>query len=87
MLNRYNTNIHDFHVAAHLHHYRRSSWLPMEGEGANTRDMISPSTSLLLLDWEEEAEEEEKGLEMVDGETDWPRFWNEELDWMLLNLT
>ena len=59
----------------------------MEGEGAKAKDMISPSTSLLLLDWEEEAEEEEKGLEMVDGETDLPRFWNEELDWMLLNLT
>ena len=58
-----------------------------EEKGAKAKDMISPSTSLLLLDWEEKAEEEEKGLELVDGETDWPRFWNEELDWMLLDLT
>ena len=54
----------------------------MEGEGAKAKDTISPHTSLLLLDWEEE----EEGRELVDWETDWPRFWNEKLDWMLLDL-
>ena len=74
---RYTNIPYDFHITAHLHIYRRSSWLPMEGEGAKAKDMISPCTSLLLLDWEE-TEVEEKGLELVDGATDRPKFWNEE---------
>ena len=48
---------YDFHITARLHNYRRSSWRLMEGEGAKAKDMISPSTSLLLLDWEEVEEE------------------------------
>ena len=53
--------------------YRRLSGLPMEGEVAKAKGMISPRTSLLLLDcWEEE-----EGRELVDGETYWPRFWKE----------
>ena len=68
ILNQY-TNIYDFHITARLHIYRRSSWLPMEGEGAKAKDMISPRTSL-LLDWEEG-----EGWKIVDGEMDWLRFY------------
>ena len=44
----------------------------MEGEGAKAKDVISPSTSLLLLDWEGE----EEGREILEA-TYWPRFWKE----------
>ena len=60
----------------------KSSIIGRGGGGAKAKDIISPSTSLPLLDWVEE-----EGREMVDGETDWLRFWSKELDWMLLNLT